>query len=522
MRSWLGVVGKLYMGLKDRSIWSNIPVWSAEFSKEKISIKDHKKKWLFGRSSRGHRSKGGSISPPAESTTMSAYFGTGQGEDEQNQQAFAVAAAAATAAQAAIAAAQAAAAIVRLRASFYEDKSTEERAAIKIQSVFRSYLARRALRALKGLVRLQALVRGHAVRRQAAITLGCMQALVKVQALVRGRRVRTSEVGQMVQMQLWRRRQQKMRQPSRKSISLADHAQDIWKSYNRQPQEAGMKLGNSYKVSDSQADHWGWNWLDRWMAVRPWEKRNKELSSLNRIEDHAKIKEFKATWKKEDSDLVYQVDTLAPNQSTAAPQLHSPYNYPSPSRMLNMKVDQTQIKHMINQTQTTTNFTSHIRNLEDQGVVVPSGRSAAAAPTLAKNGAPPYPVFAKFDKSSAATISYSRDDENIFDFPLSIPNYMALTQSARAKIRPLTTPRERPGTPDRDPIKPTMKRLSFSRSNSPVKTHSTSQQAVRGVAGAHGSLSIPISNAEVEAALEHYNNIPSNPHLHHHYYIQRP
>ncbi len=57
-------------------------------------------------------------------------------------------------------------------------------------------------------MRLQALVRGHRVRRQAAITLRCMQALVRVQARVRARRVRMSEEGQAVQRHIWQRRQQ--------------------------------------------------------------------------------------------------------------------------------------------------------------------------------------------------------------------------------------------------------------------------------------------------------------------------
>ncbi|XP_010435074.1 PREDICTED: uncharacterized protein LOC104718945 [Camelina sativa] len=66
----------------------------------------------------------------------------------------------------------------------------EEFAAVKIQACYRSHLARKALRALKGLVKLQALVRGHLVRKQATATLRCMQALITLQAKAREQRIR--------------------------------------------------------------------------------------------------------------------------------------------------------------------------------------------------------------------------------------------------------------------------------------------------------------------------------------------
>lgn len=59
--------------------------------------------------------------------------------------------------------------------------------------------ARRAFRTLKGIIRLQALIRGHLVRRQAISTLLCIQRIVKFQALARGQKVRRSDIGIEVQ-----------------------------------------------------------------------------------------------------------------------------------------------------------------------------------------------------------------------------------------------------------------------------------------------------------------------------------
>lgn len=55
--------------------------------------------------------------------------------------------------------------------------------------------ARRALIALKGIVKLQALIRGQNVRKQANMTMRCMQSLLRVQARVRDQRARLSHDG---------------------------------------------------------------------------------------------------------------------------------------------------------------------------------------------------------------------------------------------------------------------------------------------------------------------------------------
>ncbi|KAL2928996.1 Protein IQ-DOMAIN 14 [Bienertia sinuspersici] len=162
-----------------------------------------KKRSSFGHSNRDSSSnnakKGLSNNQTSSSSSdaktwlkSSSYYD--DSEKEQNKHAIAVAAATAAAADAAVAAAQAAVAVVRLtshgRGTMYRGTSggVEQWAAVKIQTMFRGYLARKALRALKGLVKIQALVRGYLVRKQATATFHGMQALIRAQATVMSKR----------------------------------------------------------------------------------------------------------------------------------------------------------------------------------------------------------------------------------------------------------------------------------------------------------------------------------------------
>jgi hypothetical protein len=217
-------------------------------------------------------------------------------ENEQSKHAYSVAFATAMAAEAAVAAAHAAAEVVRLTsAAHYSGKSKEEIAAIRIQTAFRGHLARRALRALRGLVRLKGIIHGQSVKRQATTTLRCMQTLARMQSQIRTRRIRMSEDNEALQRQIQLKHEkeiEKFRLSIGENWNDSAHSKEQMEANQMSKQEAAMRREralayayshqqmwrNSSKSSnptfmDPTNPHWGWSWLERWMAARPWETK---------------------------------------------------------------------------------------------------------------------------------------------------------------------------------------------------------------------------------------------------------
>lgn len=204
--------------------------------------------------------------------------------------------------EASVAAAHANSEVVQpTRVSRFSGKASEEVAAIKIQTAFRGYLARRALRALRGLVRLTSLVQGSAVMRQATNTLRCMQTLARVQSQIRARRIRMSEDNQALQKQLLQTHAKEL-----ENLRMGEEWDDSLQSKDQieasmlSKQEAAIRreralayafshqqtMKNSSKSTnpmfmDPSNPSWGWSWLERWMAARPWESRSLIEKELN-------------------------------------------------------------------------------------------------------------------------------------------------------------------------------------------------------------------------------------------------
>lgn len=86
------------------------------------------------------------------------------------------------------------------------------------------------MRALRGLVRLKSLIQGQSVKRQATITLRCMQTLARVQSQIRAMRIRMTEENQALQRQLQQKHEKEL-EKMRASVSALIYDNQIWEAY---------------------------------------------------------------------------------------------------------------------------------------------------------------------------------------------------------------------------------------------------------------------------------------------------
>ncbi|XP_068636510.1 protein IQ-DOMAIN 3-like [Aristolochia californica] len=429
--------------------------------KKEPSTKKSKKKWAFGKSKNSNSCSSSletvSVPPvPTEEVKLT------EAENEQNKHAYSVALATAAAAEAAVAAAQAAAEVVRLTTvTRYSGKSKEEVAAIKIQTAFRGYLARRALRALRGLVRLKTLIHGNSAKRQVTTTLRCMRTLAKVQSQIRSRRIRMSEENQALQRQLQLKHEIEL-----EKLKLGEDWDDSLQSkqqieanlqnkheaairrertlaYAFSHQQHGKNSNRSVHplFTDPHNPHWGWSWLERWMAARPWETRTVTEKDLN--DSHSSVKSAPRSTVGEVTKSYARRDLSHDKTSPGInkPSRQSPSTPPSKASSA---------------------VTGKSRIASPRGGWGPIEDDSRSMMSLQSE---------RHRRHSIAGSSV-RDDESLASSP-SVPSYMAPTESVKAKSR-LQSPLggSKIDTPERGSAGSAKKRLSFPPSQAGPRRHS--------------------------------------------------
>ncbi|GJZ84078.1 putative IQ-domain containing protein [Tanacetum coccineum] len=196
-------------------------------------------------------------------------------------------------------------------------KSKEEIGAIRIQTAYRGYLARKDYRPLRARRRLTLLIRGQAAKRQTASALIRMQTMARVQSQVRSRGIRMAEVNEALQRKLRQRREEEVFK--RSGFDLTPKSKEQVETRLRNKKEAAVRrekalayahcrqqtwrnslLSPNPTTTDSNYPDWGWNWSEQWNAIRPWEttttsgkqevsSSSKALSPLSRAKTSTKL-----------------------------------------------------------------------------------------------------------------------------------------------------------------------------------------------------------------------------------------
>ncbi|MCE3215154.1 IQ calmodulin-binding motif domain containing protein, expressed [Datura stramonium] len=433
----------------------------SEVDEDEEEKKKEKRRWLF-RKPTANLENGTTHQTPLKEENDNVG-----GADQRHAIAMAVATAATVTAHAAIEVARLAKPPVsRFDTSFYPS-NREHQAATIIQTAFRGYLARRALKALKGLVKLQALVRGHNVRKQAKMTLRCMQALVRVQARVLDQRFRQSQEGSRKSTfsdtsSMWNSQYLQdisdRKSMSRDGSSIPDdwderpHTIEEVKAMLQKRKEAALKRERTLSDAFSQQTRrTGRNssigsdadfgekhqWMDRWTPAKPWDSSRGRASTDHSSTDPVKTVEM---------DTSQPYSYLPPNLRRSDERQHQ-HQRPSSRSPLHRTHQNQSFQFPISPSPSKTR-PIQVRSASPRCSRDERSYSTAQTPSLRPN-----------NNYSFNNSSHQRN--RLTSSAAPIPSYMAATESALARIRSQSAPRQRPSTPERDRAGSAKKRLSF-------------------------------------------------------------
>ncbi|XP_047337024.1 protein IQ-DOMAIN 10-like [Impatiens glandulifera] len=168
----------------------------------------------------------------------------------------------------------------------------EDIAALRIQTAYRSFRARKALGRMKGAVKLQALIEDNSVRRQITSALNHIHVWSRIQAEIKDRRICMVVDERMRQ----RRNENKLKLEAKlQDVEVewcggAETMEEIVaKIYHREEAAIKRERSMAYAFShqwrpdnarwfsqayfDLSKENWGWSWKERWVTLRPWEMR---------------------------------------------------------------------------------------------------------------------------------------------------------------------------------------------------------------------------------------------------------